>query len=316
MPSRQLTDRHPFMSFLQLLLLVLGGTLLFTCLAFLIGILIYGMDGIQQFQNSVSGSTTTEGLGFLKLVQIASTIGTFIVPALIFAGFRGNIAEYLRLDKRVSLILILVSVGLIFSSSYLIEWTIGLNKQMHLPEFLKGVETWMQNQEEQLAQLTRELLIMNNVSDLMINLLMIAILPALGEELIFRGCFQRIFTRWTRNYHWGIWLAAILFSAFHMQFYGFIPRMLFGALFGYMLVWGESMWLPVIAHLVNNGGAVITAYYLQLKGQSLDNFEEGQPSTWPVYLLSTIVTIALLSYMYYKRADSAKNGKIADEITL
>jgi len=149
---------------------------------------------------------------------------------------------------------------------------------------------------------------MKNTPDLLINLLMIAILPAIGEELIFRGCFQNIFTRWTGNYHWGIWLAAILFSAIHMQFYGFIPRMLLGAMFGYMLVWGRSMWLPILAHLVNNGGAVITAYVLQLKGQPLDNFEEVQPTTWPIYFLSTIMTVALLSYMYYNWIKTVKNN--------
>jgi membrane protease YdiL (CAAX protease family) len=312
MPSGQLTDRHPFMSLLQLLLLVLGGTLLFTCLAFVIGILIYGFDGMVQFQQSLNGNST-EGLGFLKLVQIASTIGTFVVPALIFAKFRGSIISYLHLDKPVSWILIVVSIALMFSSSYLIEWTIGLNKQMHLPDFLKGVEVWMQNQEDQLTRLTKQLLIMNNMPDLLVNLLMIAILPALGEEFIFRGCFQNIFTRWTGNYHWGIWLAAILFSAIHMQFYGFIPRMLLGAMFGYMLVWGRSMWLPVLAHLINNGGAVITAYVLQRKGQSLDNFEEVQPTTWPIYVLSTIATVILLGYMYYSWK---KNPDLNDEISL
>ncbi len=313
MPSGQLTERHPFMSLLQLLLLVLGGTLLFTCLAFVIGIMIYGFEGMVKFQESLNGSSS-EGLGFLKLVQIGSTIGTFIVPAFIFAKFQGGIDSYLHLDKRVSWILVLTSIGLMFSSGYLIEWTISMNKQMHLPEFLKGIEGWMQEQEDQLAKLTKQLLIMNNTTDLMINLLMIAILPAIGEELIFRGCFQNIFTRWTGSYHWGIWLAAILFSAIHMQFYGFIPRMLLGALFGYMLVWGRSMWLPIIAHLVNNGGAVITAYMMQLKGESLDDFEKVDPATWPVYLVSVIITVTLLGYMYYNWSNTLKNNHTEEEL--
>ena len=96
---------------------------------------------------------------------------------------------------------------------------------------------------------------------LFINLLMIAIIPAIGEEFFFRGLLQRIFSNWVRNTHWGIIISAFLFSAIHMQFYGFFPRFLLGAMFGYLFVWSGSLWLPVLAHFINNSLAVI-AYYL------------------------------------------------------
>jgi len=99
------------------------------------------------------------------------------------------------------------------------------------------------------------------VSGLMFNIFMIAVLPALGEELMFRGVIQRIFSNLTRNHHWGIWISAFLFSAMHMQFYGFLPRIVLGAMFGYLLVWTETMWVPILALFVNNDMGVV-GYFL------------------------------------------------------
>ena len=105
---------------------------------------------------------------------------------------------------------------------------------MKLPSFFSSIENWMKYKEIEAEILTKQLLVMSSIEGLVINLIIIAVIPAVGEELIFRGCIQKIFTTWTNNYHLGIWIAAILFSAIHFQFYGFIPRMLLGALFGYL----------------------------------------------------------------------------------
>jgi len=200
-----------------------------------------------------------------------------------------------------------------FSAGPFIEWTNTLNKQMVLPEFLHWLQDWMQSKEEQAGKLTKMLLIMNSPVTLIVNLLIIAILPAIYEEFIFRGCFQKVFTSGTGNYHWGIWLAAIFFSAIHAQFYGFIPRMLLGALFGYLLVWGRSIWLPVLTHFVNNAGAVITAYVYQLRGQSLDKLDETEPVQWYFYVGSIIITAVLLRFMYKKWAKSGEDNILQEE---
>jgi len=125
---------------------------------------------------------------------------------------------------------------------------------------------------------------------------MIALLPAIGEELLFRGVIQRIFIRWTKNSHWGIWIAAILFSALHMQFYGFIPRLLLGALFGYLLVWSGSMWLPIAAHFVNNAVAVIGMYMID-KGTINPEFEEIGSTGDSIYL--SVISIAIVALLLW-----------------
>lgn len=169
---------------------------------------------------------------------------------------------------------------------------------MKLPGFLKGIEDWMLRKELEVGNLTKQLLVMNSISVLLVNLLMFVVIPAFGEELIFRGCLQKIFKRLTGNYHIAIWITAIIFSAIHVQFYGFIPRMLLGALFGYLLVWSGSLWLPILAHFMNNAIAVITAYIYQQKGISLDKLDQPDPVSGSVYLISLVATSALLWFFY------------------
>ena len=125
---------------------------------------------------------------------------------------------------------------------------------------------------------------------------MIAIIPAIGEELLFRGVIQRIFTRWTRSNHWGIWIAAILFSALHMQFYGFVPRMLLGVLFGYLLVWSGSMWLPIIAHFLNNALAVIAMYMIdkELISPKVEEFGSTSGSYYGAIISIILVGVFLV----------------------
>jgi membrane protease YdiL (CAAX protease family) len=285
---KESSENHPLVSLLYLLLAVLAGAFVLVAITLVMAVSMFG---------------------FLKLIQILSSLLIFIVPALVFARIEsGAILSYFKLDRKILWKMLALSVVIMLASQPIIEWTVAMNKQMVLPDFLQGIQEWMQMKEEQAAKITRMLLTMHSFPVLLLNLLMIAILPAVGEELIFRGCLQNIFARWTRNYHWGIWIAAIIFSAIHVQFFGFIPRMLLGALFGYFYVWGRSLWLPILAHLINNGGAVIAAYIFQLKGQSLDKLDEAQATSWPVFLTSVIITAVLLVYMYkeWKRTEPAK----------
>ena len=171
---------------------------------------------------------------------------------------------------------------------------------MVLPESLKGLEIWMRQKEDEAMTLTKQLLIMKGYTDFAINLLMIAIIPAIGEELLFRGGIQQIFGKWFGNPHIAIWLAAIIFSAIHVQFYGFIPRMFLGALFGYLLFWGKSLWYPIIGHFINNGSAVIMAFIYQQNGKSIEEIEKTDNFPAYGYLFSALFTLVLLYNFYQK----------------
>lgn len=289
-------ERHPFVSMLLLLMLALAGALVFTIIGLVIGGAVYG---IKPMLEGLAGTQTN--LNLLKLIQIFSSAGMFIFPVLLFARIQSKKwLDYLKLD-RFSMVLLLLTILIMFSCIPILEWSTELNKSMKLPSFLKGMEDWMFNQEKKLAELTKQLISMNSITDLLVNLLMLAVIPAIGEELFFRGGLQQLFNKWFRNYHVAIWLTAIIFSAIHLQFYGFLPRMLLGALFGYLLVWSKSLWLPVLAHFINNASAVIIAYIYQRKGIPLDKLDQAEPIKWYVYLIS-FVSVSALLWFFYKQS--------------
>lgn len=294
MPKYEGAKYQPFVSLIYLLMLIVAGSVIFTILAFGIGMFAFEPKGIafisSGFQSNIS---------FLKLVQITSTVGTFIVPAFVYARIESiKPLNFLGLKKSVNLLIPILAIAVMFTCEPFLEAIIELNKAMHLPSFLSGLEQWMKNKEDELGQLTIELLTMKTVGAFIINLLMIAILPAIGEELIFRGCLQRLISRWSKNKHIGVWLAAIIFSAIHLQFYGFFPRMLLGALLGYLYVWTGNLWISILAHFVNNASAVIAAYFYQQNGQSLEKLNESSPSSLFAYLASFVLTAFLLIIIY------------------
>ena len=229
--------------------------------------------GITEIMNSASDIKNMANVQLLKYLQIFQATAFFIIPALAMPIFWGEKpSNYLQLNKKPNCYLVFIAVCLIAAAIPFINFTELLNSKMKLPEFMSGIEQWMKNSEENAGVLSENFLKVTSIGGLLVNLIMMAVLPAIGEELVFRGVFQRVFTEWFKNYHWGIIASAALFSAFHMQFYGFIPRMLLGLSFGYMLVWSGNIWIPILAHFVNNAFGVIY-YYLFYKGMVTDNLQ-------------------------------------------
>jgi membrane protease YdiL (CAAX protease family) len=301
-------ERNPFSSLILLLLLIFAGAVLFTGIAFTIGISIYGAEAMHQLSEGDSSN-----LDFIKMIQIISSTGMFVIPALIYAKLQNK--DWLRYLKIIPIpaYLALLTIVIMFSASPALEYIVQLNKGMKLPDFLKEIEAWMLEQEMKMELMTKQLIVMNSIPALLVNLIMLAIIPAFGEELIFRGGFQQIFTRWFGNYHVAIWLTAIIFSSIHFQFYGFFPRMFLGALFGYLLVWSGSLWLPILGHFLNNALAVFTAYWYQQQGQSIDKMFETEPSSPVQVSISFILFIISISYFYrYTRKLNEINREGAD----
>lgn len=301
-------ERNPFSSLILLLLLIFAGAVVFTGIALALGHLLYGAKAVSQLS---AGNLIS--LDLIKLVQIISSTGMFVIPALIYAKLQNkDWLGYLKIIP-IPAYLALLTIVIMFSASPALEYIVQLNKGMKLPDFLKEAEAWMLEQEMKMELMTKQLIVMNSIPALLVNLIMLAIIPAFGEELIFRGGFQQIFTRWFGNYHVAIWLTAIIFSSIHFQFYGFFPRMFLGALFGYLLVWGGSLWLPILGHFLNNALAVFTAYWYQQQGQSIDKMFEAEPSSPVQVILSLILFIISISYFYrYTRKLNEINSESAD----
>lgn len=248
----------------------------------------------------------------LKGMLLISSITTFILPAWILYRSESGIHPYFeRINKVSSLQYLFVFAAMLCfipMMSLLAYW----NESMQLPDSLQGVQQWMRASEDSAAVMTKQIVEESTWGGLLINLIILAVVPAVGEEMVFRGCLQNIFGRWIWNKHVVIWLVAIIFSAFHMQFFGFIPRMLLGAFFGYLYVWSRNIYLPIFGHFINNASATITAFYYTRKGipfEEMNNFE--QEPIW-VYLASLIFTVIFV-VLYYRSTKKIPYGARLEE---
>jgi membrane protease YdiL (CAAX protease family) len=242
----------------------------------------------------------------MKMVQLVSSIGSFIVPAHIFSLLSaGNYKEYFGFDKKPAFNTFLLVCLVMLCAMPLINAMAALNAQMQLPSFLSDFENWLKTAEERNKIVTQQFLKMDSFGDLWLNLFIVAFIPALGEEMFFRGAMQKTIIDWNKgNIHKGIWISAIVFSAFHFQFYGFLPRMVIGAMLGYMMVWGGSVWLPVAAHFTNNAAAVILSYLIQKEHLPKSIEEVGSVSEEIIYTVLSIVIVGYLLFRLYKSKKS------------
>ncbi len=299
-------EKHEKSAYLQLLILcayALAGLIVCSMIGFLVLYAMYGHHVILDPTALASGDRRY--LPGLKIFQILSSAGLFLAPPLLLAlTERKKITEFYDF-KKPQLTLVAMVLVLMVVSMPLMEWTALWNQKMQFPEFLGSLESWMKAKEAEAMEMTVVLLKVANVGDFIVNLFMIALLPAVAEELMFRGGVQRSFNRMFANPHVAIWLSAFIFSAIHVQFYGFLPRILLGAAFGYIYLWSGSLWYAMLAHFLNNGFAVCMAWYLQLNNLPLRNAEQTFDFQWYGYALSFIATVILI----WKFKQQTKYGK-------
>ncbi len=196
----------------------------------------------------------------LKTKNLMSSSGMFIVAPVLFVFLTKNeVANYFKL-KLVDPRIIFLSILAICTVYPFISVSAAWNEGMHLPDALQSVEDWMKHYEELLKDTTLRMLGSSSISQLISNLIIIALIPAIGEELTFRGVIQQSFVKYLKNEHVSVWLAAIIFSAIHLQFYGFFPRMFLGVLLGYIFLYGKSLIASIFCHFMNNAVIIIYAY--------------------------------------------------------
>lgn len=295
----------PYLKLTFLMLIVLVVLLITLIIGIVIAIPFFGTDILSRFMDISEGSID-ENIPLQKYLQIISQLGTFIIPAILFAFLvHRKVWDYLKLNVTPHLLTVVLASMMIIMILPFISWLVEINELLQLPEFMAGIEQWMKNSEEQAMKLTEAFLNDTSVVGLIINLFMIAILAAVGEELLFRGVMLRLFKEWTGNNHLAVWISAILFSALHLQFFGFLPRMILGVVLGYLFIWSKSLWVPIFAHFVNNAAAVIVAY-LYYKGDIKTDIESfGRTDNNILIIGSLIITIILLISIYrYEKSQS------------
>lgn len=246
-----------------------------------------------------------EGTRSCFLVQaVAQDIIGFITAAWITAYcISRKPLDYIgiRTDNRLNTRFFYGVIILYFISIPALNQIIYYNSLIHFPDSLSSVEQWMRDTEDINARVTEILLDTSSVSGLLSGIFVIGVLAGIGEEFLFRGTLQRILTNGGLG-QWGIWIAAFIFSAVHLQFYGFVPRLLLGAFFGYLFYTTGSIWPGVFAHVWNNSMVVITAWYANVTGVKFENIDELGVSTqgFPVLASLSLVAVVLFFVYFYK----------------
>lgn len=226
----------------------------------------------------------------------STLIGMIVIPAIYLKLREGKDLD-IFFKKQIPFFPLLVTGIIVMTfmvvNSFFIEW----NQNVVFPEFLKGFEEWARGKEDNIAELTDYLTQFEGVSDLLLAFVVIAVLAPVGEELLFRGFLQNELHTATKNIHVAIWISAILFSAIHIQFFGFIPRLLLGALFGYLYYWSGNLWVPILAHFVNNAFTIVVLYLYQ---QNIVDYDIENTESMP---LATVVIFAIITagLLYYFR---------------
>lgn len=243
----------------------------------------------------------------LKGSQLIISIFMFIFPPLV-CGYLwyNNLFKSLHLTEFPSIKVILLTMIIFLSLSPFINLLAYINEQMVFPDFLKGLEQIFREMEDKNAEVTEKFLSTKSLGGLLFNILLVAIVPALGEELLFRGSLLNTFSEKIKNKHIVIWIVAIIFSLIHFQMYGFLPRMVLGALLGYLLVWSRSLWLPIIAHFTNNVTATIV-FYIGQNNERVKALEELGKAETIFYGVISLVVSAIIGWIIYKNLKEQAN---------
>ena len=251
--------------FLSLIGICLISGLVFSLIGVFLGMLLFDFS-LLEIPKLMSQFSKPGVMGFLKVSQLFSSVGIFIVPPILLAALRGKpVFKELSMNVKPLAFWIVFCCVLMWIQLPFINAIGFFNNELVFPEFLKGIETWMREKEDAAASVTRAFLDMPTAMNLLESLFVMAVIPALGEELLFRSAIQPLISKWTSRPQLAIWLTAFIFSFIHFQFYGFLPRFIMGAFLGYLFFWTGNIWYAVAAHFANNGLAVVMSYLVQHK---------------------------------------------------
>ena len=274
---------------------------LFICTA-IIGLIITGI--ISSIISYAWGINTTT----LRISTIIQNLILFIAPAIVTALLITKLpADFLQLRKFPTIKAFILTTSILLLSMPAMNFIVHCNESIVFPESLKGLESTLKAMEETSQAQIKILLGNPTIGNLIISILIVGVLTGIGEELFFRGGLQNIFRTAPMNHHHAIWISAIIFSAIHFQFYGFFPRILLGAFFGYLAYWSGSIWLPIFTHTLNNTLVVISEWFISRKAITFNINDIATNFSFESYILialsiiSTTLGIIILYRSFYKQ---------------
>ncbi len=263
-------------------------------LTYIVGLIVTGFAATLLMKLGSGGRE----LAMLRIAAVVQDIFMFILPPMITALIvTRQPVRLLAIGRGFSWPALVVAIAVLVVSSPFMSWVIELNESVHLPESMASVEASLRAMENNAAAAVDTILGSPTPANMLINILIIGVMAGFSEELFFRGGLQRLLSTTRLSSSAAVWISAIVFSALHLQFFGFVPRLMLGAFFGYLLVWSGSVWLPIIIHALNNSMYVVLK---QATGSGEPEFG-GAEHSWIVITISFMLTVAGLWYLYHNR---------------
>jgi membrane protease YdiL (CAAX protease family) len=296
--------------------------LLFLGIASASAIIILGFGGLiltvftgsplNQMGGPKAGATVPDNLVFnIRVLNALQFIGLFILPSIVFAKMSDSKpAQYLGLRMPNRNIFWLLAIAVMLVSIPFVEYTGLLNRQIVFPASLAEKIRFM---EESATRTIMQLLQRHSIGNLLINVITIAVFAGVGEEIFFRGIIQRILIRATRSPIAGILLTAALFSFFHFQFYGFVPRLILGALLGAAYWYSGSLWVAILAHTFFDALQLIIVWFHPEMAASDAMINTSAHTLLPAAIISAIVTGAVL-WLMKRNSDARMDDVFKDEL--
>lgn len=267
--------------------------LLFLC--FLLGAIVTAL--VSGLLLQIEGAARQ--LAMLRIGAVVQDVVMLVLPAVATAMIvTRNPAGLLAIDTRPSGRMLFWALAAMIVSMPAMSYIIELNASVTFPESLRGLEQALRQMEANAAGSIAFMMGPHTVGNLIMNVLIIGLFAGFAEELLFRGALQRLLQSTRMSPAAAVWLAAIVFSVVHFQFFGFVPRMLLGAFFGYLLLWSGSVWLAVAAHAFNNVMYVLLTY---LTGSGDPQIVHESVAPWMFPLLSAVLTAVCLVALYRSR---------------
>ncbi len=275
---------------------------------FFLGLFVFGGLILALLISAVASGGSMEkmqSIDFMRIMQFFQATCLFLLPACLCAYlFHEHPANFLKINRSINIKFLAYSLLLIVAIQPVISFTGYYNNLMTFPESLSGIEKWMREMEDSSNALMEQLLTTNSIAILLLNVLVVAVMAGITEEFFFRGSIQQIIQKICSNGHLAVWITAIVFSAIHLQFYGFVPRLILGAILGYMFLWSGNLWIPVIVHAFNNLLSVLIFHFYHGTPQYelAENFGATGDTIWAsaASLVISGVILYLLSKEYHK----------------
>jgi len=240
--------------------------------------------------------TSQASVNYLKLMQLFSGIGLFITPTLLYSYLTSFDFKFVSISRQSA---ILVTTIMMLITPF-VGLLIDFNMKISLPEWLLQFNV---NSEAIIIAFLK----MHTIWDLFYTILVIAVVPAVGEELLFRGYLQKKLSNLLINTDIAILITAFLFSVIHLDFHAIIPRFVLGILLGYLFYWSGSIWLPILAHFVNNAQAVIFSYPTFKVDSGVYSILSDE-KTDPILALFSFISVMLLIYVLHKNLGIQKDA--------